>query len=263
MRIDGATVLLTGATGGIGRALAHQLSEAGACLVMTGRRADALEPLAAELGARYVTADLGERGDVARLADVCEDTDILVANAAVPASGDLLEYTVDQVDRALEVNLRAPVVLARLLAPRMVAVGRGHLAFVGSMSGKAATPLSSLYTASKFGLRGFAHSLRQDLRGAGVGVSLVQPGFVGEAGMFADTGAPVPGGLRTVSPEQVATAVVGAIRTGRAEVNIAPWKLRLNCALAGQFPGFTGRKQPEGEARNVAHRIVEAQRAAR
>ncbi|WKU48840.1 SDR family NAD(P)-dependent oxidoreductase [Streptomyces sp. VNUA116] len=263
MKIAGETVLLTGATGGIGRALAARLTEAGADLIVTGRDAEALRALADGLGARWVAADLADPYDVEHLAQACAGTGILVANAALPASGDLLEYTPEQIDRALAVNLRSAVVLARMLAPAMTAAGRGHLAFVGSMSGKAATPHSSLYTASKFGLRGFAHALRLDLRTAGVGVSLVQPGFVAEAGMFARTGAPLPRGARAVTPDQVASAVLRAVEQDRGEVNIAPVKLRLLCALSVQFPAAAARLRGRGAPDEGARRIVEAQRASR
>lgn len=189
MRITGSTVLVTGVTGGIGLTLARSLAAKGARLIVTGRREEALKAVADELGARAVVADLSEASDVARLAEACPETDILIANAALPSSGELLDYTPEQIDRTLAVNLRAPVMLTRLLAPRMVAAGRGHIALVGSISGKAATKSSSLYNATKFGLRGFALAFRQDLHGTGVGVSLVQPGYVRDAGMFAATGA--------------------------------------------------------------------------
>jgi short-subunit dehydrogenase len=263
MRISGATVLLTGATGGVGRVLAGRLASRGARLVVTGRDAPALRALASEVGASDVPADLADPHDVAALAERCADVDILVANAALPATGALLEYTTVQIDRALAVNLRSAVVLARLLAPRMVAARRGHLAFVGSMSGKAVTPFSSLYTASKFGLRGFAHALRADLRPTGVGVSVIQPGLVRDAGMFADTGAAVPRGTRTVTAGQVADAVVHAIERDRCEVNIAPARLRLLCALAVQFPGVAAWLQRRGAPDDAATDIVAAQRTRR
>ncbi|GGO42447.1 oxidoreductase [Streptomyces daqingensis] len=263
MRIAGSTVLLTGVTGGIGRTIARQLADAGATLILTGRRAEVLEPLADELGARGVVADLADAGQVTRLAEEASGADILVANAALPASGDLLDYTPGQIDRSLDVNLRAPVMLARLLAPRMVERGRGHLAFVGSMSGKAATPSASLYSASKFGLRGFALGFRQDLHGTGVGVSVVQPGFVRDAGMFAATGAEPPGGLGTVTPEQVAEGLVRAVERDLCEVNVAPLKLRLGAAIAGQFPSFAARIQRRSNSQDTISRIVEAQRASR
>ncbi|MDF3291640.1 SDR family NAD(P)-dependent oxidoreductase [Streptomyces silvisoli] len=260
MRIAGSTVLLTGATGGLGQTIARELAARGAKLVLTGRRADALEPIAAEFGARTVTADLADPDQVDDLAKACADTDILIANAALPSSGDLLEYTPEQIDRALAVNLRTPVMLARALAPRMVDAGRGHIAIVGSISGKTATKSSSLYNATKFGLRGFTLGFRQDLHGTGVGVSLIQPGFVRDAGMFAVTGATPPAGIRTVSPSQVATAVVRAVERDLCEVNVAPVELRLLSAFAGQFPAIAERFQRGSAAERTVSQIAAAQR---
>ncbi|MFD9453419.1 SDR family NAD(P)-dependent oxidoreductase [Streptomyces sp. NPDC059985] len=263
MDISGSNVLLTGATGGIGSDLAVRLAAQGARLTLTGRREEALKATADACGARTVVADLALRSDVVRLAGTCAGTDILVANAALPASGDLLDYTEEQLDRALDVNLRAPVLLSRLLAEHMVARGRGHIVLVGSISGKAATRSTSLYNATKFGLRGFALALRQELRGTGVGVSLVQPGFVRDAGMFADTGATPPSGIRTVTPRQVTDGVVRAVRRDRCEVNVAPLELRLLSAIAGQFPGFAERVQARTDIEGSVRRMVEAQRSHR
>src|SRR3954447_12183123 len=108
MNLHGRTVLLTGATGGLGQAIAPRLRDAGASLVLTGRRADVLEPLAAELGGRALAVDLADRQAVASLAAECADVDVLVANAGLPASGEALGFSVEEIDRALEVNLRAP-----------------------------------------------------------------------------------------------------------------------------------------------------------
>lgn len=264
MRITGSTVLLTGVTGGIGAALAAELAARGARLILTGRRADALEPLTSKYGARGIVADLADADDVERLAGEASGTDILIANAALPSSGALLDYTPEQMDRALAVNLRAPAMLARLLAPAMVESGRGHLAFVGSISGKTATKHSALYNTTKFGLRGLALGLRQDLHEHGVGVSVVQPGFVRDAGMFAATGAEPPAGLRTVSPRQVVAGVVRAVEQNRAEVNVAPPEMKVLSAIAGQFPGFAERVQRRsGAADRTLRKVVEAQRGRR
>ncbi|MFD5425987.1 SDR family NAD(P)-dependent oxidoreductase [Streptomyces sp. NPDC127084] len=265
MRITGSTVLLTGVTGGIGAALASELGARGARLILTGRRPEALEPLVERYGARGVVADLADPDDIERLAREAAGADILVANAALPSSGELLDYTPEQLDRALAVNLRAPAMLARLLAPAMVEARRGHLAFVGSMSGKTATKHSALYNATKFGLRGFALGLRQDLHEHGVGVSVIQPGFVRDAGMFAATGAEAPAGLGTVSPRQVVAGVVRAIEQDRAEVNVAPAMMKVLTAIGGQFPGFSERVQRRaGESTDrTLRRVVEAQRKSR
>ena len=128
--------LLTGATGGIGQAIARALAARGARLVLTGRRADVLEPLAAEIGGRAVVCDLAEAAEVERLLGEVGDVDVLVANAALPASGALSTFSVEELDRALAVNLRAPMVLARALSAGMVARGRGHLVFVSSLYGQ-------------------------------------------------------------------------------------------------------------------------------
>ena len=185
MQISGSTVLLTGATGGIGHAIAKALAGRGANLILTGRRADVLEPLAADCGGRALAVDLAVPDEVERLVRDVE-VDILVANAALPASGTLDSFSVQEIDRALAVNMRAPMVLAHELVPAMVAKGRGHLLFMSSLLGKAAAPGTAVYSASKFGLRGFGSALRADLRDAGVGVSVVFPGIIRDAGMFAD-----------------------------------------------------------------------------
>jgi uncharacterized protein len=231
-------VLLTGATGGIGHAIARAFAARGATLILTGRRPEVLEPLAGELGARAFACDLSRRDDVERLASEAREAaiDVLIANAAMPASGLLTELTEEQVDRMLDVNLRAPVALAHALAPEMVGRGRGHMVFISSMSGKAAAPASSLYSATKFGLRGFALGLREDLRPHGVGVSTVFPGFIRDAGMYADTGIKLPPGVGTRSPDDVAAAVIRSIERNRAEIDVAPASVRLGASFASLAP---------------------------
>jgi len=232
-------VLVTGATGGIGHAIARAFAARGASLVLTGRRLEVLEPLAQEVGGRAVACDLSDREQVARLAGEMQAAglDVLVANAALPASGLLTELTQEEVDRMLEVNLRAPIALAHALAPGMIERRRGHMVFISSLAGKVASPSSSLYSATKFGLRGFALGLREDLRAHGVGVSTVFPGFIRDAGMFADAGAiELPPGVTTKSPEDVAAAVLRAIERNRAEVDVAPLPLRLGATFAGIAP---------------------------
>ena len=168
------------------------------------------------------------------------DVDILIANAALPASGTLDSFSVEQIDRALDVNLRAPIVLAHALAPQMVARGRGHLVFMSSLSGKAATPGTALYNASKFGLRGFAAALRADLRTSGVGVSAVVPGFIRDAGMFAAAEVKLPPGVGTRTPEEVAEATVKAIERNRGEIDVAPLPLRASTIFANLAPELAG-----------------------
>jgi len=264
VNLAGRTVLLTGATGGLGQAIARALSARGANLVLSGRRADVLEPLAAEVGGRAVSADLAERDAPARLAADAGAVDVLVYNAGLPGSGELDDYTPEEIDRALDVNLRAPMLLARELVPAMATRHEGHVVFISSMSGKVGVARSSIYSATKFGLRGFAQSLREDLRSRGVGVSTVFPGFIRGAGMFADTGLTLPRGVGTNSPEDVAAAVVEAIERNRFELDVAPVPVRAIAAMAGIAPGLVAamnRRTPG--AGDFAEAMTEAQRVKR
>ncbi|WP_205698221.1 SDR family oxidoreductase [Conexibacter sp. SYSU D00693] len=242
MELQGARVLLTGATGGIGHAIARRLHAAGAQLVLTGRRLDVLEPLAAELGGRAVAVDLAVREEVDRLAADCADVDVLVANAALPASGQFVEdFDLQRIDRALDVNLRAPIVLARALVPEMLARGRGHLVLISSIAGRTSAPGSSIYSATKFGLRGFAQGLRGDLHGTPVGASVVFPGFIRDAGMFHDSGAELPRGVGTSTPSDVAEAVESAIVRDRGEVTVAPVSMKALTTFAEVAPGLSAK----------------------
>jgi short-subunit dehydrogenase len=241
MELRGSSVLLTGATGGIGHAIARALHREGASLLLTGRRTDVLEPLAAEVGGRATAVDLSDRAAVERLIEEAADVDVFVANAALPASGDALDFSVDQIDRALEVNLRAPIILSRILGERMAARGRGHIVLISSLSGKSGQASSSIYSATKFGLRGFGQGLRGDLAPRGVGVSVVFPGFIRDAGMFHESGAKLPKGVGTSTPEQVATAVVRAITADKGEIDVAPVGMRAGTALAQIAPEISAR----------------------
>jgi short-subunit dehydrogenase len=250
--LAGRTALLTGATGGIGHAIARALHRRGVQLILTGRRADVLEPLAQELGARSLAIDLERHDEVDRLLTEVGHVDLLVANAAVPASGALLEYSDEQIDRALQVNLRAPMVLARHLAETMVAQEWGHLVFISSLSGKTGSAGSSIYSATKFGLRGFGQGLRGDLHGTGVGVSVIFPGFIRDAGMFADSNTDLPGFVGTSSPDDVAGAVVVAIEHDRGELDVAPLGVKLGARFSTIAPAVAARVQRRLGSERVA-----------
>jgi uncharacterized protein len=241
VQIAGSSVLITGASGGIGQAIARELSARGAQLVLTGRRADVLEPLAAELRARTLVVDLEDRGQVERLAAEAGDVDGLVANAGIPAAGRLESFTTAEVDRTLDVNLRAAVVLTHALLPGMLERARGHVVFISSIAGKTTVPGNPLYHATKFGLRGFAGGLRADLHGSGVGVSCIFPGFIREAGIFADAGVTLPRGVGTRSPNDVAQAVASAIERDRGEVDVAPISQRGGAIVGSLAPELSGR----------------------
>jgi short-subunit dehydrogenase len=262
MELAGHSALLTGATGGLGRAIAATLAERGAKLVLSGRKAEALDALAAELpgeGHRVLPADLAEPGAAEKLAAEAGVVDVLVANAGLPATGRLTDFSTEQLTGALRVNLEAPILLARALEPAMLARGAGHMVFIASLSGKSATPLSSIYNATKFGLRGFALGLRADLDPRGVGVSIVSPGTIREAGMYSDSGAPPIKGLGTGSPAQVADAVVRAIEHNRVEVTVAPLQQRLLAHFALTSPGIAVKIASGEQGQKAAAAVAEGQ----
>ena len=234
MQLGGARALVTGATGGIGDAIARALHARGAHVLLSGRRQEALDEIAGRLGERteVLVADLAERDAPTRLAEAAGAVDVLVANAALPASGRVEDFSHDEIDRALDVNLRAPIQLTRALLPGMLGRGRGHVVFVSSLSGKTASPRSGIYSATKFGLRGFASGLREDVEAKGIGVTVVFPGFVSDAGLFAESGVKLPPWVGTRTPEQVAAAVVRGIEHERAELDVAPLGLRIGTRIA-------------------------------
>jgi len=145
----------------------------------------------------------------------------------------------------------------------MVKRGRGHLLFMSSLSGKSATPGTAIYNATKFGLRGFASALRADLRSSGVGVSAVFPGFIRDAGMFAEAGVKLPPGVGTASPEDVARAVLSAIERNRAEVDVAPLSVRAGATFAGIAPELASKVARRLGSENIAREMEAGQRAKR
>jgi short-subunit dehydrogenase len=261
MKLEGKTVLLTGATGGLGRAIATALGERGAKLILSSRRQADLDELAVGLPGgphRTIVADLAEEGEALRLLEAAGEIDVLVANAGLPATGVIESFSLEQLDRAMRVNLEAPMRMAHELVPRMTEAGAGHLVFMSSLSGKAATARASVYCATKFGLRGFALALREDLRGSGVGVSVIMPGAIRDAGMFADSGAAAPPLMGTGKPEQVAAAVVRGIERNRGEISVAPIRQRALSAMAANAPEISGRVAG-GTAAKVADEIARGQ----
>lgn len=261
MDLRGSSVLLTGATGGLGAAIARALHREGAQLVLTGRNRALLDPLAEELGAVASPCDLTDRAALKELLAAHSSVDILIANAAVPASGLLESFDEDELDRIIEANLTAPVQMVRALAPQMVKRGRGHIVLVSSLSGKVASPGSSMYAATKFGLRGFGLGLRQDLAASGVGVSIVSPGFIRDAGMFAKSGAEssLPAGVGTCTPEEVAAATISVITKNRAEATVAPLPMKVGAVFGSALPRVAAFTQAKSGGKAISDAMAEGQ----
>lgn len=230
MQLSGAHVLVTGASRGIGARIASGAAARGADLTLVARSP---EQVAADLGARALPCDLADRsareGLVARAEERAgRPVDVLVNCAGVDEAAGMLEVTAEQMARLFEVNLLAPAELARQAVPGMVARGRGHLVDVSSGFSTVSSPGLVPYAASKAGLSHFHAGLRLELRGTGVGTTLVEPGPV-RTGMYDDinaerlsaagVGRMVKLQLTAVTdPEDVATKTLDAVEAGRRHV---------------------------------------------
>jgi short-subunit dehydrogenase len=210
-----------------------------------------------------LVADLAKQDDVAALPERAGAVDVLVANAGLPGSGDLLDFSPTDIDRAIDVNLRAPMQLTRALLPAMKERGSGHLVFVSSLAGKVPAAGSTVYSATKFGLRGFGDSLHDELHDTGVGATTVFPGFISDAGMFADAGVKLPTGVGTKTPDHVANAVIEGIEKNRAEIDVAPIAVRATGKLAGLAPSAVTAVNRRFGGRDVADGLAAAQREKR
>lgn len=219
-----AQALVTGATSGIGRAIARALHAAGHEVVAIGRQPDALAALEREDGLKTLRLDIADRGAldeaVAGLAP-----DILVNNAGMmPPLAHFCDSDPDDIDRAIAVNLTAAVLLTRLIAPGMCARGRGHIFFTGSTAGHAPFPNLAVYCATKAAISGFAQALRLDMAPAGVRVTEIVAGRV-ETGLYRDVlddaaRAAMYAGRSAVQPADVA-AMVLAVHALPASVDVA------------------------------------------
>lgn len=235
---SGKRALLTGATGGLGRAIAEALAERGARLVLSGRDEAQLTEFAAGLageGHRALPADLALEGEPDRLAAEAGEVDVLIANAGLGGRSAVESGDVETVRTVARVNYEAPLVLTACLLPGMRERGSGSLVFISSLAGKAIPLKSALYASSKAGVRAFALGLAGDLAGSGVSASSINPGFVRDAGMFHDSGRRPPPALGTATPTDVAGAVLEAIETGRREIDVAPFLQRRFVSAAYHF----------------------------
>jgi short-subunit dehydrogenase len=223
MRLTGSSALVTGASAGIGEQVARLLHDAGATVVVHGRDAERTSAVAAALGARAVLADLATPVGVDELARQARDVDVLVLNAGLGHSGPFAEMAQDRIDELLALDLAGVIRLTRLLLPGMLARGRGHLVVVSSIAARTGVAGEAVYAATKAGLDAFAESLRLELAGSGIGVSVVVPAAV-DTGFFARRGRPYQRrSPKPVGAVAVARAVVTAIERDRAEVFVPSW----------------------------------------
>ena len=182
--LSGKTALVTGASGGIGEAVAKSLHRQGATVVLHGTRAEKLEALSAELGDRshVVTANLGDREAVAGVIDAAAEkagpVSILVNNAGITRDNLAMRMKDEEWDQVLEVNLTASMILCRAALRNMMKARHGRIISISSIVGVTGNPGQTNYAASKAGMIGYSKSLAQEVASRGVTVNIVAPGFI-------------------------------------------------------------------------------------
>lgn len=262
-KLAGKVIWITGASSGIGATAAGALVRGGAQVVLTARRSERLRAVAEPLGASaaVVVADLAQATERVQAFGEAQSAygriDILINNAGIGRLGWLEELDDARVQAQLALNLEAPIHLSRLVLPEMLARRSGQIITVASIAGLIAPPTYSIYSATKFAVRGFSEALRREVGPRGVAVSLVSPGAVRDtewaagAGITRQTGMTTPGWL-SLSSAQVVDAIERIIRRPRPEI-ILPWPLAVAAGFNSLAPGlvdwaiaraFTRRERP-------------------
>jgi short-subunit dehydrogenase len=243
-----AHALITGGSRGLGPHIARALAGEGANLTLTARSADSLREVTGQLGGgasrvEWIAADVCDDGERRTLIEEAESRlgpiDILVNNAGIEMIVPYTDLTPDRIEGMVRTNLVAPLILSRLVLEGMIERGRGHVVMMSSFGGKKGSPYSATYAATKAGLIAWTSGLRIELQGTGVSASVISPGFVSEAGMFAVRTQDAPRVLGTSTPEAVAEAVVRAIRKDVFEIVVNPGPVKLGLMLDQLSPGLT------------------------
>jgi short-subunit dehydrogenase len=246
--LTGRTALLTGASGGIGRKIAEALADAGANVVVSGRREDALAEAAQSVTQRgtkaaIVPADLGDFDAIDPLVEAAEvalgPIDILVNNAGMELAAPFAAFTKDELTSLIDLNVTAPMLLTRRVLPGMVERKAGSVVFIASAAAHFPPAYAAHYAASKAALIALTKALRAEYDDSPVNFSVVSPGFVAGDGMYqriVDSGVKSPKLLGATSTTKVADAVVRAIRKDLVEVVITGAPARPLVAMGSLAP---------------------------
>jgi len=226
-RFDGKTVIVTGASSGVGAEAARRFAREGARVVITARGAPALEAVAKEIGQDRALAVPGDVSDPDAARELVrralewggDHLDVLVNNAGVNHRGPVEHVEPAALAQIIDVNLKAPIVLTRLCLAQLRRSGKGAIVNVASIAGQIPLPGEAAYSATKFGLRAFSMALAEELRGGEVSVSIVSPGPI-ETGFLIDDLENVPDlafSQPMSSAADVAKAVLDCAADGRME----------------------------------------------
>ncbi len=243
--------VITGASSGIGAALAHTLAGRGWHCVLLARRVDRLEQVAAETGAEIEACDVSSREDVdwvaARVLKRHPAIDLLVNNAGIPAHGSFLIASPERIEQVTRTNYLGSVWCLRAFLPGLERAGSAHVVNVASIAGTTVVPDAGPYSASKHAQLAFSRALRAELKPRGISVLTVNPGPVATEG-FPQTRLIRRRSMRwtVLTPEQIAVRIVRAVGRGRAEIVIPRW-MRIAGIATALFPATVTRLVARGD----------------
>ncbi|MBZ6378111.1 short-chain dehydrogenase [Pacificimonas flava] len=251
MQVSGQTVWITGASSGIGRALAEVFSAEGAAVILSGRRESALAEAASTCSGetKLLPFEATDYDALPALVEQAETwrgrVDILVNNAGISQRSVALDTDFDVYRRLMEVDFFAPLRLTQLLLPNMAARGAGHFVNIASVAGKLGSPLRTGYCAAKHALVGYSDALRAEVDQFGVGVTVVTPGFVrteiaanaldGTGERYGPNDDPVNHGI---SPEAAAQQILAGLRAGKREIPVGKGAEMQALTLKRLFPNL-------------------------
>lgn len=262
----GRTAVVTGAANGIGEQLARQLAQRGSDVVLVDRDADRVGVVAAAIAEENPGIRVGHRvadlSDTPAIADLAADIvrehapiSLLVNNAGVALVGEFRQVTLDEFDWVMRVNFHAPVALTHHMLPTLLASPGSHIVNVSSVFGLVAPAGQAAYSASKFALRGFSHSLQAELLPRGVGFTTVHPGGI-RTGIAHSARV-----AAAVSPKRVASgrAALARIMTYPPEqaaremlIGVERRRTRVLIATSAKVPDLMARMMPVGHATLLA-----------
>lgn len=245
--VSGKRVLVTGASSGIGAALAEGFAAAGATVGICARRADRLDAVLERCRAhapesRRWVVDLADTDAVDRLAaDAVAElggVDVLVNNAGIPLRRHVTRLDPDAVARAMHVNYFSPVRLTLALLPHLLERSEARIVNVSSVAATLSSPGEAAYDASKAALTAFSEAMAIDLWDTNVKVLVVYPGLVATELFDVPGNDPVPAGVEAIGTDEVVTAVLDALAAGHSQVYVPSWFADIAVGKAGNVDGF-------------------------
>jgi short-subunit dehydrogenase len=245
--LGGRNALLTGGSRGLGPYIGRALAGEGVNVALTARSEAELRAVAGELAAigvkaKAIPADVTDAASRMKLLDKVRaefgGIDILVNNAGIERLSLYTRLSPEFIETMIHTNLVAPLLLTRLLLPEMVRQGSGHIVTISSVGGKKGSPYTATYAGTKAGLIEWTRGLREELRHTGVSASVICPGFVAGAGMFAVYGKRAPRIAGETTPEKVADAVIRSIRKDVGEIIVNPGPIRPMIVLDAIHPSI-------------------------